>query len=53
MDDTRGTWGLHKLTTGFDRVSLIDVMRELITGRERLLGPEEGRHHSTVDGKAH
>lgn len=43
LDDTRAAELLYKLTTGFDRVSLIDVMRELITGRERLLGPEEGR----------
>lgn len=43
LDDTRAAELLYKLTTGFDRVSLIDVMRELITGREKMLGVEEGR----------
>ena len=41
LDDTSAADHLYKLTTGLDRVSLVDVMRELGTSRERLLSTED------------
>ncbi len=37
IDDTAAADLLYKLTSGLDRVSLVDVMRELVASRERLL----------------
>ena len=41
LDDTSAADHLYKLTTGLDRVSLVDVMRELGTSRERLLATDD------------
>ena len=41
LDDTAAANHLYKLTTGLDRVSLIDVMRELEGSRERLLASDD------------
>jgi uncharacterized protein YhaN len=41
IDDTAAADLLYKLTSGLDRVSLVDVMRELIASRERLLADDE------------
>jgi len=43
LTDTEAARHLYDLTTGLDRVSLIDVQRELAASRERLLAPD-GRH---------
>jgi len=40
LGDTAAAELLYGLSTGLDRVSLIDVLRELRTSRERLLSPE-------------
>lgn len=42
IDDTAAADLLYKLTSGLDRVSLVDVMRELVASRERLL-TDDGR----------
>ncbi len=42
LDETAAADYLYKLTSGLDRVSLIDVLRETATARERLLS-EDGR----------
>ncbi|MHB0958957.1 MAG: AAA family ATPase [Pirellulaceae bacterium] len=39
LDDTKAADLLYKLTTGLDRVSLIDVMRDLGAVRRKLLDP--------------
>jgi uncharacterized protein YhaN len=41
LDDTSAADLLYKLSTGLDRVSIIDVMRELGASRDRLLSPDE------------
>ena len=41
LDDTSAADHLYKLTTGLDRVSLIDVMRELGQSRQRLLTEDD------------
>jgi len=41
LSDTEAADFLYKLTTGLDRVSLVDVMRELAASRERLLASGE------------
>ncbi|WP_425616350.1 AAA family ATPase [Anatilimnocola sp. NA78] len=41
LDDTAAADLLYKLSTGLDRVSIIDVMRELGASRDRLLAPDE------------
>ena len=38
LDDTAAADYLYRLTSGLDRVSLIDVIREVEAARERLLG---------------
>ena len=39
LDDTKAADLLYKLTTGLDRVSLVDVMRDLGSIRDQLLDP--------------
>lgn len=41
LDDTAAADLLYKLSTGLDRVSIIDVMRELGASRDRLLSPDD------------
>lgn len=41
LDDTAAANYLYRLTSGLDRVSLIDVIREVQTARERLLATDE------------
>src|SRR5436190_13642443 len=41
LDDTSAAEHLYKLTTGLDRVSLVDVIREMGQSRERLLSTED------------
>ncbi len=41
LDDTDAAELLYKLTTGLDRVSLVDVMRELDTECRQLLDPHD------------
>jgi len=38
LDDTSAADELYKLSSGLDRVSLVDVMRSLRTGRKKLVG---------------
>jgi uncharacterized protein YhaN len=45
LDDTSAADHLYKLTTGLDRVSLVDVMRELGTSRDRLLSTDDRPSH--------
>jgi uncharacterized protein YhaN len=40
LDDTAAAELLYKLTSGMDRVSLIDVMQQLRSARESLINPE-------------
>src|SRR4051812_30860566 len=40
LDDTAAADYLYRLTSGLDRVSLIDVIREVETARERLLATD-------------
>lgn len=40
LDDTAAAELLYKLTSGMDRVSLIDVMSQLRSSRESLIGPD-------------
>jgi uncharacterized protein YhaN len=41
LDDTSAADLLYKLSTGLDRVSIIDVMRELGASRDRLLSADD------------
>src|SRR3954451_4646172 len=41
LDDTAAADYLYRLTSGLDRVSLIDVIREVQAARERLLASDE------------
>lgn len=41
IDDTAAADLLYKLTSGLDRVSLVDVMRELVASRQRLLSGDD------------
>ncbi|MGD9719790.1 MAG: AAA family ATPase [Pirellulales bacterium] len=41
LSDTQAADELYELALGVDRVSLVDVMRELETSRTRLLAPDE------------
>ena len=41
LDDTSAADHLYKLTTGLDRVSLVDVIRDMGESRERLLSTDE------------
>ncbi|MEX2114809.1 MAG: AAA family ATPase, partial [Pirellulales bacterium] len=41
LSDTRAADELYELALGLDRVSLLDVMRELETSRTRLLAPDD------------
>lgn len=41
LDDTSAAEHLYKLTTGLDRVSLVDVIRDMGQSRERLLSTED------------
>lgn len=41
LNDSAAADQIYKLTTGLDRVSIIDVMREMEASRERLLSPGE------------
>jgi uncharacterized protein YhaN len=43
LDDTEAAAQLYKLTSGLDRVSLIDVMRDLDATRNRLLAVDGGK----------
>ncbi len=43
LDDTEAAAQLYKLTSGLDRVSLIDVMRQLETARQSLLASDGSR----------
>lgn len=38
LDDTSAADELYKLSSGLDRVSLVDVMRSLRTGRKKIVG---------------
>jgi uncharacterized protein YhaN len=40
LDDTEAADQLYKLTSGLDRVSLVDVMRQLEAARNQLLPPD-------------
>jgi uncharacterized protein YhaN len=42
LDDTDAAEQLYNLTSGLDRVSLVDVMRQLESARSKLLPREEG-----------
>jgi uncharacterized protein YhaN len=42
LDETAAADYLYKLTSGLDRVSLIDVLRETAAAREHLLSEKEG-----------
>lgn len=42
LNDTEAAQQLYKLTSGMDRVSLVDVMRELESRRNGLLSPDDG-----------
>ncbi len=42
LNDTEAADQLYKMTSGMDRVSLVDVMRRLSKSRSQLLGDEEG-----------
>ncbi len=41
LDDTSAADHLYKLTTGLDRVSLVDVIRDMGESRERLLSTDD------------
>ena len=41
LDDTSAAEHLYKLTTGLDRVSLVDVIRDMGESRERLLSTDD------------
>jgi uncharacterized protein YhaN len=41
LNDSAAADQLYKLTSGLDRVSLIDVVRELADSRQRILPPDE------------
>ncbi len=41
LDDTSAADELYKLSSGLDRVSLVDVMRSLRTGRKKLVGKSQ------------
>jgi uncharacterized protein YhaN len=41
LDDTSAAEHLYKLTTGLDRVSLVDVIRDMGESRERLLATDD------------
>src|SRR5262249_32796809 len=41
LDDTAAADYLYRLTSGLDRVSLVDVIREVDSARERLLASDE------------
>lgn len=43
LDNTDAAEQLYKLTSGFDRVSLVDVMGEVEEGREALWDPGSGK----------
>lgn len=43
LDDTEAAAQLYKLTSGLDRVSLIDVMRDTAAARNRILAPDGGQ----------
>ena len=42
LDDTAAADYLYRLTSGLDRVSLVEVIREVGTARQRLLADDEG-----------
>jgi uncharacterized protein YhaN len=48
LDDTKAADLLYKLTTGLDRVSLIDVMRDLGDVRRTLFDPHDEASHIPV-----
>lgn len=47
LDDTAAADELYKLSSGLDRVSLVDVIRSLRDGRKSLIG--ESHQHAKVD----
>jgi uncharacterized protein YhaN len=48
IDDTAAADLLYKLTSGLDRVSLVDVMRELVASRQRLLSGDDSPSQITL-----
>lgn len=49
LDDTAAADYLYRLTSGLDRVSLVDVIREVDAARERLLSPIENTSSQIPD----
>ncbi|HEY6564770.1 MAG TPA: AAA family ATPase, partial [Pirellulaceae bacterium] len=52
LDDTEAARQLYNLSTGTDRVSLVDIMRQLRTTMARLNGPRESEDDSYL-GQLH
>lgn len=48
LDDTSAADELYKLSSGLDRVSLVDVLRTLRRGRQQLIGKRAGSDDSDV-----
>lgn len=48
LDDTSAADELYKLSSGLDRVSLVDVLRSLRGGRGKLLGKERGEEQEAA-----
>lgn len=48
LDDTSAADELYKLSSGLDRVSLVDVLRSLRGSRGQLLGKERGEEQEAV-----
>jgi uncharacterized protein YhaN len=50
LDDTAAADELYKLSSGLDRVSLVDVIRQLKKGRRQIVGPnnEEGQMQKLI-----
>ncbi|MEM9646555.1 MAG: AAA family ATPase, partial [Planctomycetota bacterium] len=51
LDDTSAADELYKLSSGLDRVSLVDVMRNLRGGRNELVGSPHAREDEQVANK--
>lgn len=47
LNDTEAADQLYKLTSGLDRVSLVDVMRQLEAARNRMLAPDGSQSQIT------
>lgn len=48
LDDTSAADELYKLSSGLDRVSLVDVLRSLRGGRGKLIGKDRGEEQEAV-----